>query len=257
MKVKREDHQEQATILKGSKAAGSTDPGRRAIILVALAAVVLIAAVVGVVAASRPSGSAPARSAVFAFKPQSFASGLIVDRTWTLSGVQGNHLEGSATLTNGKTGDISTNYDLVLPRSVAPNVKRVSFSPPPERVIQPDPVVGYSVALTAGALEKIGFSVDVGPTQGNRSVRLRQLAEAQESAEASYLESTHQAAPTTLKTLQISPSTLDLIAGQSHQVTLSGTMSNGSPSTATALAGVTWNSSAPAWPQPRLALFMD
>lgn len=245
MKANRANGEERATILKGSKAAGTPGSGRRrATVIAAVAAVVLIAAAVGVVVANGPSGSAPTRSAVFAFKPQSFPSGLIVDRTWTLSGATGDRLEGAATLSNGNHATLLAKYYEVLPKPVASSVKRVSFSPPDEQVVQRDPVVLYGVALASGASEKLGFSVNIGPTDGNPSTRLRQLAEAQEAAEATYLASINQAAPATLKTLHISPSTLTLTAGQSQPVTLSGTMSDGTAATQAALAGVEWSTSA-------------
>jgi len=215
----------------------------RRIAFVAVAAMALAAA--AAVVATGPSGLAATKSAVFAFKPQSFPSGLIVDRTWTLSGATGDHLEGSATLENGKAVEILASYYEVLPKSVASNVNRVKFSPPPHKILQSDPVVLYPVFLPAGMSEKIAFSVNIGPTDGDRATRLRQLARAQDAAEASYLASNHLAVPATLKTMQITPSTLTLTAGQSKRTTLTGTMSNGAASNQRELSGVAWNSSAP------------
>ncbi len=217
----------------------------RRIGLVAAATVALIA-VAAVVVLAGQSGTAASKSAVFAFKPQSFPSGLIVDRTWTLSGSTGDHLDGSAILSNGTAKPILANYHEVLPKSVASNVDRIKFSPPPSVIVKPDPVVSYPVALAAGKSEKIGFSVNVGPTDGDRAARMRQLANAQEEAEASYLASNHLAAPATLKTMQITPSTLTLMAGQSKPLALTGTMSNGAPANQRELSGIAWNSSAPA-----------
>jgi len=216
----------------------------RPTVFVALAAIALIAAAAVALVATGPSGVAATKSAVFAFKPQSFVSGLIVDRTWKLSGVAGDQLQGSATLIDGDPGTLKTSYDEVLPRSVASSVRRVSFSPPDEQILQPDPVVRYRVDLTGGGSEKIGFTVNIGPTDGGWSTRLRDLAEAQEAAEASYLAATDQTAPATLKSLQITPSRLTLTTGQSQPVTLAGAMSDGKPATSAALAGVAWSTSA-------------
>jgi serine/threonine-protein kinase len=216
----------------------------RPIAFVTAAAVFLIAAAVGVLALGGPSGSSPTKTLSFTFRPQAYPSGLIVDRTWRLSGTAGDHLEGSATLVNGNPGRLDTNYDEVLPEAVAPSVGRFSFTPTPEQVLQSDPVVSYRVNMPGGGTERLSFSVNIPPKDANWSTRLHKLAEAQEVAEAAYLASTHQATPATLKTIQITPSTLALTAGQSKPVTLSGTMSNGASATQATLSGVAWNSSA-------------
>jgi serine/threonine protein kinase len=218
---------------------------RRLIVVAALAVVVFVAAAISALMLVGPSGSSPTKSTSFAFKPQAFETGLIVDRTWTLSGTRSDHLEGSTTVINGNPGPITSTYDEVLPESVARSVKSISFNPRPKQILQPDPVVAYGIDLASGGTERITFEVNIGPTQEESSTRLHRLAQAQESAEAAYLTSTHQAPAATLETLQITPTALTLSEGQSKQVTLSGTMSNGSAAVPGVLAGVTWTSSAP------------
>jgi serine/threonine protein kinase len=216
----------------------------RSVVVAVVAVVALIAGLVGVLLQGGSPASSATKTASFTFRPEAFESGLIVDRTWTLSGARGDHLEGSATLLNGNPGALATSYDEVLPTSVASSVNRVSFHPNDEQVVQRDPVVRYSVTLSGGGSERIGFSVDIGPAESAWSKRLGSLARAQEAAETSFLAATNQPAPVSLASLQISPSNLAVDAGQSKPVTLAGTMSNGTAANQAELAGVAWSSSA-------------
>jgi serine/threonine protein kinase len=246
LKGRLEDPADDGTILKsaGRRAEDPVRSRRRRIAVAAVAAVVLISVVGGAVVATGGQAATQTK-AVFAFKPQVFSSGLIVNRTWTLSGPTGDHLNGTATLSHNEPSPLLTTYTEVLPRSVASNVKHVTFTPHDDQVIQADPVVLFPIGLGAGITTKLTFSADVGPTSGAWPARLAQLAEAQETAELHYFATTHQTAPVTLRTLRVNPTSLTMAAGQSQPVGMSGTMSDGTPAPSAALAGVAWSTSAP------------
>ena len=215
----------------------ATIPAAAAVLL----AVTIPLVVVGAEGSAKPSDP----SSEFAFKPQSYPSGLIVDRTWTLSGADGTELHGSTTLTDGASGSIQTAYSEVLPTSVAPDVGHVHFRPAPDAVVQADPVVRYDINLGAGSSTRIAVSVDVGKTRGSRSERLALLANQQMSAEAAYFRSTNQAIPTTLASIYVTPSPATIAVGQSQKLTLSGTLNSGATAPDHLLAGAVWSSSSP------------
>jgi len=243
----KDEDEDQDTVLRSSKRAGAvteTHRPRRTPALVA-AAVVVVAATVGIVVATGGPASAHAK-AVFAFAPQTYPSGLTVDRTWTLSGPTGNHLRGVATLTDESLPAIWSNYAEVLPTSVASNVRDIAFTPAYDKVLVADPVVRYDILLDRGVSKTVSFTTDIGPTSGSWTARLARLATAQEAAELAYRRSTGGPTPVTLVSLHALPPTMTITAGLGAQtVSLSGTMSDGSAASAAVLAGVVWTSSAP------------
>jgi serine/threonine protein kinase len=207
--------------------------------------IVAVAAVTAVLATG-PSSNGSTRSAFFVFKPESFSSGLIVDRTWRLLGASGYRLEGTTTLVNGNAGALHTSYDEVLPKSIGASVHHVAFTPENEKVIETDSVVRYKVDLAYGASKKLTFAVDVGSTHGQWSRRLRILAQAELQAEAEYRVAARQTTPASLTTLILTPSTIVLAAGQTRLVSLAGTMSDGTAATPAVLTNVSWHTSAAA-----------
>ena len=242
------DRQEQPTILRSKRSSPSASlkgqTRRRRIAAVAVAVVVLATALAAVAVSLGGSASAhPA--ATFAFRPQSYPSGLIVDRTWTLSGQSGSQLHGTATLTDGATMAIHGPFDEVIPKSVASAVGNVTLIPTPDHIVNADPVVRYDLNLGSGSSVKITYYTDVGKTTGSWSSRLARLASDQNAAQVAYLQSSKQAVPATLATLTVAPSSLSLAVGQTQPVTLSGTMSDRTPASTAALDGAAWNSTDP------------
>jgi len=242
MKLRALDPQEQATVIKSKKSkqtAEDSTKGRR-IAVVALVVVVLAGALVGVVL-SLPKSPAPHPPATYSFGPQVY-SGLIANRTWTLSGKTGNHLHGKVVLTNGTTKDLPTTYDEVIPPQVAKTVGRVTFTPTPDKIVQQDPVVQYEVNLASGASTTISYAANVTKTTGSWSAHLKKLASDQTTAQAAFLHSTDQPAPVTLATLTVDPNSLSLTVGGTATIALSGTMSDNTLAPTAALNGVNWSS---------------
>lgn len=203
LRAQRADSQEAPTVLhaKLPPVAPKAHPSRRLVVIVT-GVVAAAALAVDVVVAT--AGSPRAKQATVAFSPQSYPTGLIVDRTWTLSGKTGDLLLASATLTNGLTRVLHGHYDEVIPKQVAENVAGVSFSPTPDQIIKADPVVRYDFDLAAGASLDVTYRADVGKTTGSWSGRLAALAHDQAVAEAAYRKAT---SPTTTTTTTITTTT--------------------------------------------------
>ena len=179
--------------------------------------------------------------ATYAFGPQVY-SGLIANRTWTLSGKTGNDLHGKVVLTNGTAKSLLTTYDEVIPNAVAKSTNHVIFTPSPNKIVNPDPVVQYDIDLAAGATETVSYSTAVGTTTGSWSTRLKTLANAQTTAQSEFLQSQDLPAPVTLATLTVAPSSLSMTVGQAATLAVSGTMSNGTVAPSTDLNDISWTS---------------
>ena len=211
--------------------------------LAAIAAAVIVVAGGATAAITQFAGSAGAHPATtYAFSPQSYPSGLVVDRLWTLSGRSGSQLQGTVTISNEAKTAIHGSYTEVLPKSVASTVQSVTFAPPPAQIVQADPVVRYEVDLLKGGSFKLTYSASVGKTSGSWFSRLTQLAAAQTAAQTSYLRSIGEKVPATLASLSVSRGSLSLTEGQSATLTLSGKMSDGTAAPHAALQGVAWSS---------------
>ncbi len=242
------DHREHASILRGKNskqtAEASTKRHGRIIAVVTLVVIVLAGAIVGVALSHGGSSGTPHGPATFAFKPQSYLSGLIVDRTWTLSGKTGNQLSGKLTVDNGTAATLHTTYDEVIPKSVAANINHVTFGTPYDKIVNRDPVVQYDLNLAAAKSSTVSYSAEVGKTTGSWSSRLNKLANDQISAQNAFLAFTNQKV-LTLASLKVLPPSLSMTVGATGTLTPSGTMSDGSAAPSAALNGVAWSSADP------------
>ena len=179
-------------------------------------------------------------TASYPFAPASYNTGLVVNRTWTLSGDHGQELQATVTLANGLSGPLSGAFDEVIPKTVAGLDSAVEFNPLPDQVVQSDPVVRFKYYLTKGATTDIHYTVDIGPTTGSLHTRLVRLANDQATAQAAYLKQIGQPAPATLAAVSVLPNALALQVGQVLTATVTGVMSNGASAAPAALQGVQW-----------------
>jgi hypothetical protein len=207
-----------------------------------MAATALLAAAVVATALATIRFTSGQRATSYAFAPQSYPSGLIVNRSWTLFGAHGDHLRGAVRLSNGGSAVLRSSYDEVIPKSVAASSDSVGTDPAPDRVVKADPVFRYQLDLAAGSTMRIGYDVQLSRTSGSWSSRLNALAEDQIQAQLDYLRATGQRPPTTLTILTIAAKVLTLSVGQTATIALSGKMSDGAPAPAAALVGVGWSS---------------
>jgi serine/threonine protein kinase len=236
---------QQATVLSGPEAGAveTERPPSRSRRLVAIGAVVVVLAGSATALITKLATSASAHPVTaYAFSPESYSSGLVVDRLWTLSGASGSQLHSTVTVTDGSGTPIHGSYTEVLPTSVASTVTKVDFDPAPAQVIQVDPVVRYDVGLESEKSFTFTYSADIGKTSGSWFARLTQLAASQTASQTAYLESKGEKIPATLAALSISKTSLVLSRGQKISVQLSGRMSNGTPALPAAFESVAWTS---------------
>jgi serine/threonine protein kinase len=209
---------------------------RRLVALSATFAMVLIASAAGVLAL-RSGGSTPTTQN-YSFAPAILSSGLVVARTWSMSGSP-PVLSETLVLTNSTAHKLDTTYDEVIPSSIATNVTQISFSPRPSQILRRDPVVRYDVNLASGASQTMRYSVRL---PGSGPVSMNALVESMQSALGGYDSKTVSAV---LSSLSVSPTSLHLTEGSTQTVMLSGLMSNGAKASPTILHLAKWHSTNP------------
>jgi serine/threonine protein kinase len=210
---------------------------RRHLVFAVAVSLVLVAGAITFVAL-RPGSSSALTPQVYTFPPAQLNSGLIVARTWRYD-VETRTLSEALVLTNGTTHQLITTYDEVIPASVARTTSSISFSPQPSKVIQPDPVVRYDVALAAGAARTVHYRVTI---PGSGPVNVVALGESQLSAQGGYSSASVVAV---LRSIYLSPASLHLESGSSSPLAIVGVMSNGTVAQAAVLKTVQWTSSNP------------
>ncbi|MGH9189554.1 MAG: Ig-like domain-containing protein [Acidimicrobiales bacterium] len=218
-------------------------PARRRALAV-LVAVVLVAGIVAVVLTWARQDRATPSPAVYAFKPATLDSGLVLSRTWRLAGRNGNRLIGLVRLTNAAPSPVTTSYDEVIPKSVAKTVGDLTFEPMFDSVVQDDPIVRYTVTdLAPGATMDLRYSADV-PADGNDMGRLAGLANDQVEAERTRptIPGEPRQVSATLQNLTVTPEAVSLLAGQTFPLRVAGEMSDGTSAPAGVLAGIAWSS---------------
>jgi hypothetical protein len=209
-----------------------------------VAVIVVLATVFQSVVSSKASG--PVAQVTFAFPPSVYPSGLVVAREWSFTDRRGSQLHARVRVTNGGSAVVSSSVDEVIPKSLAPSIATIRFSPPPDQIVRSDPVVRYTIKeLQPGHALDLVYAVSV-PPDGASLARLQDWGAAQVVDQAAYLAETPGApVSVTLSGLTVSPTKVSLVEGRTYQLSPAGTMSDGTPAPALVLANLVWSSSNP------------
>ena len=219
---------------------------RRAAVLALPAALVILAAVVGVLVIRSPHSEPPASAsqtkatASYSFGPQRYQDGLLIVRRWTLSGQDGSLLTEAITASSATGKAARVKLEEPIPEAIASSVQSVHFRPAPSRIIRADPLVEWDLALPARGTIEVGYQVTVGPAGATRA-RLAQWAKEFDA----LVESLNLPRPVGIgvRSLSISPATLQLGQGASRPLTLKGLLSGGQAAPRPLLAGAAWSTS--------------
>jgi serine/threonine protein kinase len=185
--------------------------------------------------------SGPGAPVVLPFAAETYEkAGFNVSRTWVLSGHDGNKVHGE--LIVQRTAGGKATFEEVLPKEMVANTSSVAFSPQPV-VVNPDPIVRYTLNLPAGGQATVEYDVPVSGS-GLALARLETWAADQAREAAAYRSSVHSEAPVTLVSMQISPKLTRLQAGDlPHQLKVTGRMTNGSVAPKSVVSKAVWSSS--------------
>jgi hypothetical protein len=176
-------------------------PAHRRHRIVIVAAVVALALVLGGAGAylvgSTGDAAAPPRVQVapaparLVFDPFVVADGVSGHRRWVLDGARGDEFIGTLTFTNTSEVPVSATYDEVIPKSLASHVSEIRFRPRPV-IVDPDPVVRFTVALDPGESTTATYEIRV-DADGNDRDRLEAWAQDAETELAKRVEAAAEA----------------------------------------------------------------
>jgi hypothetical protein len=120
------------------------------------------------------------------FAPVALPSGMTVNRTWRVSGDNGDTFLASVDVYNG-TGQTKTDAVVeVIPKELAETVTDVKFFGKTPEVLQPDPIVNYNVTVAPGDRVRFGYRIAV-PPDGAKTSRV-EWWKAQRDAEQTALD---------------------------------------------------------------------
>ncbi|MGI8792441.1 MAG: serine/threonine-protein kinase, partial [Acidimicrobiales bacterium] len=88
------------------------------------------------------------------------ATGLDVQRLWTLAGPKGAEFTSQVTVTNPSDAAVAV-HDEVVPKELAASVLDIDFQPVFTEVVQPDPIVRYAVNLEPGQSFAFAYAITV------------------------------------------------------------------------------------------------
>jgi hypothetical protein len=219
---------------------------RRAAIIALPAALVVLAAAVGVLAIRSPHRESPVSASQttattsYSFGPQRYQDGLLIVRRWTLSGHDGSLLTEAITASSATGKAARVKLEEPIPAATASSVQSVHFRPAPSRIIRADPLVEWDLALPARGTIDVGYQATVSPA-GSTRARLTQWAKEFDA----LVKSLNLPRPVGIgvRSLSISPATLQLGHGASRPLILKGLLSDGQAAPHSLLAGAAWSTS--------------
>ncbi|HEY8202430.1 MAG TPA: protein kinase, partial [Actinomycetota bacterium] len=207
-----------------SLAARWSEVGRRRWIVAGGLGLVVVAA--AIVFLSR--GPQPNVTMTRKFTPVA-VNGMAVVRTWD---VDPSGLRTTLVVINPALVPATQTVDEVIPKSIASSVSKVVFAQPGPETVKDDPVVRFKVEnLAPKAAATFTYRVAV---QGVTRKRVDGWARDQARAERDH---------TTLGKLALGPAQASVVVGQGLKLDVRGTMKDGTPAPAPALATLGWTSS--------------
>lgn len=116
------------------------------------------------------------------FKPIAISEGVTAERNWRLEGSTGHRFIGTLTFTNTNETPASVTFTETLPKTLANTIEVVLFNPFP-LVIDPDPVVQWTLPVEANSSISVTYEISV-PPDGADASRLDQWAKDLEAEQA-------------------------------------------------------------------------
>jgi hypothetical protein len=216
-------------------------PLRSPILIAALIAGLASAAVVPVVLLSRAPRPQPGTSAVsYRFAADQYADGLVAARRWTLGGRNGSLFTETIAVTSAAGKALLVPFEEPIPSAITSNVHVIRFVPPPSRIVTADPVIEWTIRVPAHGTVTVGYQVTVAPT-GATTARLARWVKDFDTLAAAL-----KIGPVQLRSLRVSPPAIQIAPGQTIQLILNGSMSDGTTAAKAVLSGVAWRTGDPA-----------
>jgi hypothetical protein len=112
-------------------------------------------------------------------------SGMVVARTWELTGEDGTELVATVDISNPTEETKSEQVLEVIPKSLAADVSQVRFEGATPVVVRADPIVRFDVTLAPGQRTRIGYRITV-PADGADPDRLVAWQSARETEQQAF-----------------------------------------------------------------------
>jgi hypothetical protein len=112
-------------------------------------------------------------------------SGMVVARTWELTGEDGTELVATVDISNPTEETKSEQVLEVIPKSLAADVSQVRFEGATPVVVRADPIVRFDVTLGPGQRTRIGYRITV-PADGADPDRLTEWQSARETEQQAF-----------------------------------------------------------------------
>jgi WD40 repeat protein len=192
----------------------------------ALAALAVIGIVIGLTLTGPPSPVS------YSFAAHQDNDGLLIMRSWTLSGSSGSELTESLSISNGTGEPVRAAIVEPVPAEIAVSLRSVKFSPVPASTVEGGRAAEWELSWKPGATITLRYSVKVDALGLNRE-RLVHWA--------SDLNALLAPAPK-LRSLMISPRSITIPVRGKFRLRLTGTLPNRQDAPAADLAAVRWSS---------------
>jgi hypothetical protein len=219
---------------------------RRAAVVALPAALVILGAAVAVLLTRSPhsappaAASAPQATASYSFSPAQYQDGLLIVRRWTLGGKEGSLLTETITASSATGKPVRVKFEEPIPAAIASTMQSVRFAPAPSRVIQADPVVQWDLSVPARGTIAFGYQATVSP-DGVIQGRLTQWVKDFDAMQVTL--GLPQPITVGVRSLSITPSSLNLTEGGSASLALRGLLGSGRAAPKSLLAGAAWTTS--------------
>jgi hypothetical protein len=222
---------------------------RKPAVMIPAALVVALALVAGLVVVLRGGGDDAAKQtktpseATYASAPAVYANGLVATRTWKL--VDSTKLSGSFDVTNASAAPAGMEIEELIPKSVAASVDNITFTPAPDKIVERDPIVSYTVKdLAPNARKTFTYTITVEASTEDPQARLaRWGAERDALVKARADSRPGDPKPVTLKSIALAPSTVDVEEALTSPVAVTATMTDDQPAVDAVFNAIVYTSS--------------
>jgi hypothetical protein len=138
-------------------------PRRRSRVLLSavLAGLAVIAVAAGVLLTRKPPGQPVISPVSYRFAAHKYHDGLEAVRHWTLGGRDGSLLTETITASSSSGKALHVVFKEPIPTAIAANLRTVSFTPAPSKIVSADPVVEWKMRVPAHGTVTVGYQATV------------------------------------------------------------------------------------------------
>jgi hypothetical protein len=131
------------------------------LLLAGLTGLAAIAAGAGVLLTRAPHPNPVISPVSYSFAAHQYGDGLVAVRRWTLGGRDGSLFTETITASSASGKTLLVPFEEPIPATIAANLKTVSFTPAPSKIVKADPVVEWEIRVPAHGTVTVGYQATV------------------------------------------------------------------------------------------------